>query len=197
MRNNSVVIGRTHGLIHLPHLTMKIKTASNETKMPNANVSSLTMLWRYHQGQQTQSEHLPTNLENGTQQVVWHHWRSLRKLQVCWFPSEQEQNNWQKNSTQSNQCKGITKGNQKESTNCKVLCSHSQAIQVYQTSRYCNPHYDTERWSRSDHLPKSTPQNETTRAAKQHFLVPDNWKAWKILWPHPNTDMNPQRNNWA
>ena len=31
MRNNSVVIDTTHGLIHFPHLTMQAKTASNET----------------------------------------------------------------------------------------------------------------------------------------------------------------------
>ena len=31
MRNNSVVIDTTHGLIHFPHLTMQVKTASNET----------------------------------------------------------------------------------------------------------------------------------------------------------------------
>ena len=31
MRNNSVVIVTTHGLIHFPHLTMQVKTASSET----------------------------------------------------------------------------------------------------------------------------------------------------------------------
>ena len=31
MRNNSVVIEATHGLIHFPHLTMQIKTASSQT----------------------------------------------------------------------------------------------------------------------------------------------------------------------
>ena len=31
MRNNSVVIDTTHGLIHFPHLTMQIKTASSKT----------------------------------------------------------------------------------------------------------------------------------------------------------------------
>ena len=31
MRNNSVVIDTTHGLIHSPHLTMQVKTASTET----------------------------------------------------------------------------------------------------------------------------------------------------------------------
>ena len=31
MRNNSVVIDMTHGLIHFPHLTMQAKTASSET----------------------------------------------------------------------------------------------------------------------------------------------------------------------
>ena len=31
MRNNSVVIDTTHGLVHFPHLTMQAKTASSET----------------------------------------------------------------------------------------------------------------------------------------------------------------------
>ena len=31
MRNNSVVIGTTHALIHFPHLTIQDETASNET----------------------------------------------------------------------------------------------------------------------------------------------------------------------
>ena len=31
MRNNSVVIETTHGLIHFPHLTMQVKTTSSET----------------------------------------------------------------------------------------------------------------------------------------------------------------------
>ena len=31
MRNNSVVIDTTHGLIHFPHLTMQVETASSET----------------------------------------------------------------------------------------------------------------------------------------------------------------------
>ena len=31
MRNNSVVIDTTHGLIHFPHLTIQVKTASSET----------------------------------------------------------------------------------------------------------------------------------------------------------------------
>ena len=33
MRNNIVVIDTTHGLIHFPHLTMQVKTASSETSM--------------------------------------------------------------------------------------------------------------------------------------------------------------------
>ena len=31
MRNNSVVIDTTHGLLHFPHMTMQVKTASSET----------------------------------------------------------------------------------------------------------------------------------------------------------------------
>ena len=32
MRNNSVVIDTTHGLIHFPYLTMQVKTSSSETR---------------------------------------------------------------------------------------------------------------------------------------------------------------------
>ena len=53
MRNNSVVIDTTHGLIHFPHLTMQFKTASSAS--PNHNQSSQTKPWPYHQRQQQQS----------------------------------------------------------------------------------------------------------------------------------------------
>ena len=45
----------------------------------------------------------------------------------------------QKDNSQSNQHNGITLYNQQEHTNCRILRSHSLAIQVYQTSRHGNP----------------------------------------------------------
>ena len=65
MRNNSVVIDTIHGLIHFPHLTMQVKTAPNETTA-NHSQSSLTIPWRYHRGQQNQSQLLLTIRKNGT-----------------------------------------------------------------------------------------------------------------------------------
>ena len=47
MTNNSVVIDTTHGLIHFPHLTMQIKTASSETStkpQPVITDDALTIL---------------------------------------------------------------------------------------------------------------------------------------------------------
>ena len=41
MRNNSVVIDTTHGLIHFLHLTMQVKMASNETTTKLQPVYSL------------------------------------------------------------------------------------------------------------------------------------------------------------
>ena len=38
MRQNSVVIDTTHGLIHFPHLTMKVKRASSRTTEPEAGL---------------------------------------------------------------------------------------------------------------------------------------------------------------
>ena len=46
MRNNSVVIDTTHGLIHFPHLTMQVKTASSDTitrPQPVITENSLTI----------------------------------------------------------------------------------------------------------------------------------------------------------
>ena len=46
MRNNSVVIDMTHGLIRFPHLTIQVKTASNETStkpQPVITDNSLTI----------------------------------------------------------------------------------------------------------------------------------------------------------
>ena len=40
MRNNSVVLDKTHGLIHFPHLTMQVKTASSETTTKPQPVST-------------------------------------------------------------------------------------------------------------------------------------------------------------
>ena len=46
MRNNSVVIDTTHGLIHFPHLTMQVKTTSSETTtkpQPDVTDEALTI----------------------------------------------------------------------------------------------------------------------------------------------------------
>ena len=53
MRNSSVVIDTTHGLIHIPHLIMQVKTASSKTTTRPQPVQ--TMPWPYHQRQQKQS----------------------------------------------------------------------------------------------------------------------------------------------
>ena len=46
--------------------------------------------------------------------------------------------NRQKDSSQSNQHNGITLYNQQEHTKCRILRSHSGAIQVYQTNGHGN-----------------------------------------------------------
>ena len=46
MRNSSVVIDRTHGLIQFPHMTMQVRTASSETttkQQPVITDDALTM----------------------------------------------------------------------------------------------------------------------------------------------------------
>ena len=87
MRNNSVVIDTRHGLIHFPTWRCKLKQPQVR-QPPNHNQSSLTKPWPYHQWRQKQSQPSLTIHRNGTQQALWHRWRSLRKQQVCWFPTQ-------------------------------------------------------------------------------------------------------------
>ena len=79
MRNNSVVIGTTHGLIYFLHLTRQVKTASSETTTkPQAVITddALTI-------PPTKTKHSLTIRQNETQRGLRHHWRGLRKQQVC------------------------------------------------------------------------------------------------------------------
>ena len=55
MRNNSVVIDTTHGLIHFTHLTMQVKTTSSETTTEPQPVITDKAL-PYHQRRQKQSQ---------------------------------------------------------------------------------------------------------------------------------------------
>ena len=85
VRNNSVVSDTTHGLIHFPHLTMQVKTASSETTAKPQPViidDALTI----PPTTTKQSQPSLTIRQNGTQQGLWHPCRSLRKQPVCWFP---------------------------------------------------------------------------------------------------------------
>ena len=87
MRNNSVVIDTTHGLIHFPHLTIQVKTASSETTtkpQPVIMDEDLTI----PPATTKPSQPSLTIPRNGTQRGPWHRWRSLRKQQICWFPTQ-------------------------------------------------------------------------------------------------------------
>ena len=92
MSNNSVVTGTTRGLVHFPHLTMQVKTASTETTgkpqslitddaltIPPRTTNTITVL--------------PLRTTNTITDLVRHpsernHWRSLRDQQVCCFPTQ-------------------------------------------------------------------------------------------------------------
>ena len=98
MRNNSVVTDTTHSLIHFPHFTMQAKTASSQTTtkpQPVINDGALTIL---STTKKKQSQPAMTIRRNGTQQGLWHHWRSLRNSNFADFPFNVEII-WQKNSS--------------------------------------------------------------------------------------------------
>ena len=87
MRNNSLVIDTTQA--SYISSTWRCKLKQPQVKQPqNHSQSSLTKPWPYHQRRQKQSQPSLIIRRNGTQQALWHRWRSLRKQQVCWFPTQ-------------------------------------------------------------------------------------------------------------
>ena len=112
MRNNSVVIDTTHGLIHFPHLTMQFKTASSEatTKpqpvitdealtIPPTMTKSVTAFIDYPSKWNTTGT--VTQLEKFTETASVLISHSISTIFV------------QESSGQSNQHNGITKSHQK------------------------------------------------------------------------------------
>ena len=67
MRHNSVVIDTTHGLIHLPHLTMQVKSALSQTSAKPQAVLIHDSI-KIPQKTTKQSQHLLTTYRNGIQQ---------------------------------------------------------------------------------------------------------------------------------
>ena len=85
MGNNSVVTETTHSLIYFPHLTMRVKIASSEKTSAQAKPQLVITDDALAIAPRTKKQLQPslTNRQNGIQQGLWHHWRSLRKQQVC------------------------------------------------------------------------------------------------------------------
>ena len=86
MRNNSVVIDTTHGLIHLPHL--QVKTASSESNTEPQSVITDGALAIPPMTTKTITGFVDHSSKWNRKQVLWHRWRILRKQQVCWFPTQ-------------------------------------------------------------------------------------------------------------
>ena len=82
MRNNSVFIDTTHGLIHFPHLTMQIETSSSETTTKPQPVIADEDLTIPPTTTRTITA-LLTIRRNGIEQGQGDRGRSLRKQQVC------------------------------------------------------------------------------------------------------------------
>ena len=138
MRNNSVVIDTTHGLIHLPHLTMQVKTASSETTaksqpvitdealtIPPTTTKTITVFVDHPSKWNTTGTVTP--LEKFTETailLIFHSRSTIIEKRIAVRVTNRTESPYQ-----------ITKAD----TDCRVLCGYSGAIQAHQTSRYGNP----------------------------------------------------------
>ena len=129
LRKNSVVIDTTHGLIHFPHLTMQVETASSETTtkpqpvitddslmIPLVTTKTITAFVDHPSKWNATGTVTPSEKFTETASLLISH--SMSTI-------------IDKKSSQSNQCNGITISNQKAHRDCRVLRSHSGAIQTF------------------------------------------------------------------
>ena len=127
MRNNSVVIDTTHGLIHFPHLTMQVKTASSETTtkqqpfimdadltIPPATTKTVTAFIDHPSKWNTTGTVTPLEKFTETASLLISH--SMSTIID------------KKNSSQSDQHNGITISYQKTHTDSRILRGYSGAI---------------------------------------------------------------------
>ena len=138
MRHKSVVIDTTHGLIHFPHLTMQVKSALTQTSakpqavlihdsitIPQQTTKTIIACVDHVSEWNTTETVAPVEKFTEAASLIISHSMSTitdRKIAVKVT-----------NTTES------PYKNQQKHTNCRILRSHSGAIQVYQTSSHGNP----------------------------------------------------------
>ena len=126
MKHNSVVIDTTHGLIHFPHLTMQVKSALSQASGKPQPVLIYDSKTIQQMTTKTITAYVDHSSEWNTTGTVKVH-RSREPNHIPFNVN----NNRQENSSQSNLHNGITLYDQQKHTNCRILRSHSGAIQDY------------------------------------------------------------------
>ena len=137
MRHNGVVIDTTHSLIHFPHLTMQVKIALSQTsvkpqavlihdniRIPQKTTKTITAFVDHTSEWNTTGTDTPVEKFTETASFVIYHSMSTitdRKIAVRVTNTTESPYTINKN------------------TNCRILRSHSGAIQIYQTGRHGNP----------------------------------------------------------
>ena len=153
MRNNSVVIDTTHGLIHFPHLTLQVKTASSETTtkpqpvitdetltIPPTTTKTITAFTDHPSKWNTEGTVTPLEKFTETASLLISHSMSTiidKRIAV--------------RVTNTTESPYLIKNTHRD---CRILCGYSGAVQAHQTSRYGNPQYGSTGRSRPDCLPK-------------------------------------------
>ena len=133
MKQNSVMIDTTHGLILFRHLTVEVKSAYSQKKCKTST---------YPQRRQTDKSAMTTKTintfvhhlsERKTTGTVKPLERFTETTEVLIFHSIATSND-KKNSSQSNQCNSFTLHNQKVYTDCRVVRSDSGTIHLLKQS---------------------------------------------------------------
>ena len=129
MKHNSVVIDNTHGLIHFPHLTMQVKSASSQASakpqpvlihdsitIPQMTTKTITAFVDHLSEWNTTGTVTPVEkFTEAASLIISHSMSTIIDSKIA----VRVTNN------------GITIYNQQNYTNCRIFRTHSGAIQVY------------------------------------------------------------------
>ena len=173
---NGVVIGTTPCLISSLQLTLQVKNANSEMSAIPLYIPSDDNLAIFPMTAETITAFLIQPSERNSTSAV----TTLFKItETASFPFAHKIKYLEKKtSSQSNQHNRVTIYDQK-AHRFASLCSDSDAIGVYRTSRHGNLLYDSGRYSASEHVSELAIDNESIRKAELYILAPHTRNYWQ------------------
>ena len=196
MRNNSVVIDTTHGLINFPHFTMQVKTASSERKFkpqPNVTNDALTIPPRTTKTIRAFIDH-PSEWNTTVTVTPLEKITETASLLISYSMSTINDKTIAVRVSNTTESLSLIKKNTQIAGSSVVTpeqSKHIKRVDMAILSMIPQGDHDLTAYLTELHRTKKPEQQNNI------FPFPTAWKSWKAWGSHPKTNTNPQRINWT